>query len=100
MRSIVVGIRAENGPNLPVMYLGKEVGRTDGTGTAHVALDLPPGETATLSLDTRDAPALKPQNPDLVFRAGTRDELLLLDQKFTVTRKVVTVQRAARPTPL
>jgi hypothetical protein len=98
--SLVVAIRAENGPNLPVIYLGKELARTDPEGVAHVVLKLPPGETASLRLDTSAAPALKPQNPELMFKASNRDEMVLLEQKFSIVRKAVVVRAPARPQPL
>lgn len=98
--SLVVAIRAENGPNLPVIYLGKELGRTDAEGVAHVVLKVPPGETASLRLDTSGAPALKPQNPEMLFKASNRDEMLLLEQKFSIVRKTVVVRPKARPQPL
>ncbi len=98
--ALVVAIRAENGPNLPVIYLGKELARTDADGVAHVVLKLPPGETASVRLDTSAAPALKPQNPELIFKASNRDEMVLLEQKFNVVRKVVVVHAPARPQPL
>jgi len=100
LRSVVVGIRTENGAGLPVMYLGKEVARTDATGSAHVLLTVAPGETASLSLDTTGSPLLKPQNPNLLFKVGTKDEMVLLEQKFTVTQKQVYVRPVARPKPL
>lgn len=98
--SLVVAIRAENGPNLPVVYLGKELARTDAEGVAHVVLKLPPGETASLRLDTSAAPALKPQNPELLFKASNRDEMVMLEQKFSIVRKSVVVHAPARPQPL
>jgi len=98
--SLVVAIRAENGPNLPILYLGKELGRTDAEGVAHVVLKMPPGETASLRLDTSAAPALKPQNPELTFKSSNRDEMVLLEQKFSIVRKVVAVHAPARPQPL
>jgi hypothetical protein len=98
--SLVVAIRAENGPNLPVIYLGKELARTDAEGVAHVVLKVPPGETASLRLDTSAVPALKPQNPELTFKASNRDEMLLLEQKFSIVRKAVVVRAPARPQPL
>jgi len=100
IHSLVVAIRAENGPDLPVIYLGREVARTDPDGVAHVVLKVPPGETASLRLDTSAAPALTPQNPDFLFKAGNRDEMLLLEQKFTIVRKRVIVHAPARPQPL
>jgi hypothetical protein len=100
VHSLVVAIRAENGPDLPVIYLGREVARTDAQGMAHIVLKVPPGETASVRLDTSAAPALLPQNPDFLFKAGNRDEMLLLDEKFTIVRKRVIVHAAARPQPL
>src|SRR5262249_45623460 len=52
VRSVVAVIRAENGPNLPVLRLGREVGRTDATGIAHMLLDVKPGESVELTLAT------------------------------------------------
>jgi hypothetical protein len=100
VHSLVVALRAENGPDLPVIYLGREVARTDAQGMAHIVLKLPPGETASLRLDTSGAPALLPRNPEFLFKAGNRDEMLLLDEKFTILRKRVIVHAASRPTPL
>jgi hypothetical protein len=100
MRSVVVGIRTENGPGLPIIYLGKEIGRTDASGAAHVVLNLPPDETASLLLDTSNAPALRPQNPSIVFKVGRRDELLLLEQKFVVFQRRIATKAVSRPTPL
>src|SRR5207247_1568943 len=34
-RTVVVAVRADNGANLPVRYLGREVARTDSSGVAH-----------------------------------------------------------------
>ena len=52
MRRVVVAVRAENGPNLPVTYLGRAVGRTDASGAAHVLLAMHPGDQFSLGLDT------------------------------------------------
>src|SRR6185436_15686582 len=51
-RTVVIAVRADNGPNLPVMYLGREVGRTDPSGAAHVLLQLRPDEQFDLVLST------------------------------------------------
>jgi len=100
LRSIVIGLRAENGAGLPLMYLGKEIARTDASGVAHAVLSVPPNETASVQLDTSGAPALKPQNPSLLFKAGNRDEMVLLEQKFTITQKRVVTKPVQRPKPL
>lgn len=80
-RTTVVAVRALNGPDLPVMYLGREVARTDSSGVAHVALTLHPGERYELRLDTAGKP-LTPKNPRAVFVVGSDDELVFFDQRF------------------
>lgn len=80
-RTTVVAVRATNGPDLPVIYLGREVARTDSSGTAHVALTLRPGERFELGLDTAQKP-LVPSSPRAVFVAGSEDQLLFFDQRF------------------
>ena len=96
VRSLVVAIRAENGPNLPVKYLGKEIARTDQAGAAHALLRVSPGETVTLTLDTSgEAGArLSPKNPELKLTAQERDDVVLFDQTFT--REVESKPRARR----
>jgi hypothetical protein len=97
---VVLGIRTENGPNLPVLYLGKELTRTDTTGVAHLSLTLPPGETASVVLDTSSVPGLTPENPALVFKASDTDELLLLEQRFIAPKKHMVAVKPNRPQPL
>lgn len=84
LRSVVVAVRAQHGPNLPVKYLGRELARTDASGACHALLKLGAGETATLTLDT-SAPehaGLIPRNPELKITVPERDELLVFDQSF------------------
>ena len=68
-RSVVVAVRAENGANLPVVYLGREVARTDGSGAAHVHL------------------RLKPQNPTASFVVKDHDDVFSFDQRFERTER-------------
>lgn len=99
--STLVAIRTENGEDLPIVHQGKVIARTDSTGTAHFEMTLPPENMVTLSFDTREKAALRPQSPSLTFRtSATRDELVLLEQKFTVYKKRVVVKEAPRPQPL
>jgi hypothetical protein len=81
-RTLVVAVRADHGPNLPVMYLGREVARTDRSGAAHVSLRSPPEETVELALDTTESPRLRPHNPTARFRVGQADDLVVLDETF------------------
>lgn len=100
LRQIVVGIRTENGANLPIRRLNQVVGQTDASGVAHLLLQASPREAVTLTLDTRGDDTLRPQSPTLTFSAPDRDELILLEQKFTVKRKVVHVAPKLIPRPL
>jgi hypothetical protein len=90
-RSAVVAVIAERGPNLPVIYLGREVGRTDGSGAANVLLQVTPGEQFTLALSTegdKASKALKPQNPTMTFAANDRDEVFVFREEFTPPKVV------------
>ena len=85
LRSLVIAVRAQNGPNLPVKYLGKEIARTDASGACHAVLKLTPGETVTVTLDTSAAEHAKlmPQSPVLKLTVPPRDEVVVFDQTFT-----------------
>lgn len=96
-RTVVVGIRADNGANLPIYRLGKRVGQTDGTGAAHLVLQVNPNEQITLTLDTKGhKPALRPESPTLTFVAKDRDDFVILDQRFDAER---VVGAPSRPRP-
>jgi hypothetical protein len=86
VRRVVVAVKADNGANLPVMYLNKPVTRTDASGAAHFALEVAPGAQFNVQLDTSDAPRLKPQNPSKPFTVGQTDEILLFEQRFDVEK--------------
>lgn len=101
LQTVVVAVRAENGANLPVVHLGKEVARTDASGAAHVALRLPPQESFELKIGTDGATdSLRPQNPTASFVVKDRDEVLVFDQRFTVDKKKVRGGRKGGPTKL
>lgn len=82
VRTVVVAVRAENGPDLPVVYLGRERARTDRDGAAHLVLQAPAEEALELTLDTSSNPYLHPQNPSARFRVGHQDQLFVLGRKF------------------
>lgn len=83
-REVVVAVRAQHGPNLPLRYLGREVARTDAAGVAHALLQATPGDTLTLTLDTSadDAKKLMPRDPEIRFSVPEHDELVVFDQAF------------------
>ncbi len=87
MRRVVVAVRAENGPNLPVMYLDRPVTRTDSSGAASFALEVPPGSQFTVALSTAERKDIKPISPSKLFVVSAQDDVFLFDQKFDVEKK-------------
>jgi hypothetical protein len=103
VRKVVVAVRADGGPNLPITYLDKPVGRTDAAGAAHLLLAMKPGDQFQLGLDTSD-PSLKrmiPQSPSRVFVVKDSDDIEPFYQKFTL-QPLPKVYHAPphRPTPI
>ena len=94
-RQVVVAVKAENGANLPVLYLGKVITHTDDSGAAHFALQAAPGEQFQVTLDTsgKEGEKLKPLSPSKPFTVGTGDEIFVFDQKFDVEKKKVIVHK-------
>jgi hypothetical protein len=86
-RSVVVSIRAENGPDLPVKYLDQVVAKTDRSGAAHVAFMLNVGDSFALSLDTSQNEKLKPREALQRFVVDTRDEMKFFNFKFDTEKK-------------
>ena len=87
VRRVVVAIRADNGPHLPVIYLDQTVTRTDGAGAASFALEVPPGAQFTVALSTAERKDIKPISPSKLFVVNAQDDVFLFDQKFDVEKK-------------
>jgi hypothetical protein len=86
LRRVVVAVKAENGPNLPVVYLNKVITRTDVSGAAHFALEVAPNTQFQVTLDTSEHTRLKPISPSKPFTAPSHDEILVFDQKFDLEK--------------
>ncbi|WP_146645741.1 hypothetical protein [Labilithrix luteola] len=99
-RSIVIVVRAENGPNLPVLYLGREIARTDASGAAHAALDVRPGEMIEVTLDTQSNKQLRPESPTVALAVKQQDDIFVVDQRFTAPAPRIVPQRRRGPVPL
>jgi hypothetical protein len=82
IRTIAVVVRAENGPNLPVMFLGREITRTDASGAAHFSTKLRSGDTFTVGISTKEDDKLKPRDPSAMMTVGQRDDVQLVNVKF------------------
>jgi len=83
--TMVVAVRAEAGPDLPVFYLGKEVARTDRSGAAHVTVAMDVHERIELMIGTagKDNEKIHPQNPVSVFEMPDHDDIQLFPVTFT-----------------
>jgi hypothetical protein len=100
LRRVVVAVKADNGANLPVVYLNKPITRTDASGAAHFALEVAPGAQFTVALDTSDSPRLKPQNPSKPFTVGQSDEILVFEQRFDMEKVKVFIPKVNIPRAL
>ena len=102
-RTAVVAIRADNGANLPVVYLGRVLARLDGSGAATVVLEnLDADQSFDLSLDTTEKgnELLRPQSPSNSFVLKGSDDILVWDAKFTVEaqkKKIKWVKKTTGP---
>lgn len=100
LREIVLVVRTTNAASLPVDVGGKTVGTTDENGNAHVRLQLDREvRSLSVSLGTNDSPSLRPQNPSRVYELDGQDSILLVDQSFTIDRKVMAKRRVASSAP-
>jgi hypothetical protein len=94
----VISVRVDDGPNLPVLYLGHEIARTDAFGAAHALIQVPPGEPFRLTLDTSSNPALRPASPSAELAVGEADDIVVFEPKVAPEKKAA--RRVRRPTRL
>ena len=77
-------IKAENGPDLPVLLNGESVARTNGSGIAHFSTRHAAGTDFKVVLDTRDHPHLLPQLPTRLFTLTDAEEIFVFEESFEV----------------
>lgn len=70
-RVAAVIVRTPNRANLPVVYQGREVTRTDLQGVAHMIFKVRPRDVLAFRIDTTGQPLLRPASP--TFTVATRD---------------------------
>jgi hypothetical protein len=89
--SVSVRIHTENGSNMAVRHLGKEVARTDNTGIAQVVIEGMVHDRVDLTIDTSDPRWAKvhPQNPVATFEITEKDDTQAFEVKFTAPPKPV-----------
>jgi hypothetical protein len=95
----VLVVRAPDRPDLPVIVDGRERGRTDRSGVAHVYLRREPYRVIQVTLDTRARARLRPQNPSITFRLENSDAIFVFDQPFELVPARRRRRRHRRPEP-
>jgi hypothetical protein len=101
-RTVVVGVKLDDGPDLPIMYLGQQVARTDASGAAHVLLHVEADEPFRLTIDTNEPGRenVRPQNPSTDLAVGQADDILIFEQKMSLfVPKVIVKKKAVRVGP-
>jgi hypothetical protein len=81
-RTAAIVVRAAGQANLPIIMNGREVGRTDKNGVAHLIFRTQEYRSLRVTLDTRERPQLMPQDPELSFQINDKDEIFIFDQPF------------------
>jgi hypothetical protein len=104
-RKLVLVIRAENGPFVPIQHLGQTIGRTDASGTATFLANVKPNESLEFTLKTSTDEAFKrhtPVDPQVQYLVQPADEVVALPVvNFTVAPKpAVYVAPKPKPTPI
>jgi len=84
IRHMVVAVRADNGPNLPVKVLGRTIGYTDANGAFTYAIPLRPGDGVEMMIDTSANPLISPKSPSTLLTMKPYDDVVTFDQKFQV----------------
>jgi hypothetical protein len=87
-RGIVVAVRTVPLTGVPVLYLEREIARTDDEGFALVRLEPNVGDTVTLTFDTSAERfrRARPENPERSFAVAENEGVYTIEQAFTVDR--------------
>jgi len=101
-RKVIVAVRTDNGPNLPIKYLGREWTRTDASGAATFMLAGKPGDHLEFTIDTTEKANenLRPQSPTVSLVVDNKDNYYQLDQPFQVQRATIVYTQRALPRPI
>lgn len=90
-RIAAIVVRTPNRGNLPILYNGREITRTDLQGVAHMIFRVAPRETVQLRINTDAYPLLVPRNPLLTVTTREGDDVYVASQSFE--------EEAPRPAP-
>jgi hypothetical protein len=104
LRKVVIVIRAENGPFVPIKHLGQTVARTDASGTATLLANARPNDQLEFTLNTSADEAFKrhsPVDPTVQYLVQPQDDVVVLNQSFDVAKPPpVYVAPRQKPQPI
>lgn len=99
VRQAAVLVRAGQA-NVPVLKGGVEIARTDLDGLAHILVTTAPRASFQLTLDTSQAPRLRPRSPTATFTMADSDRVFVFEQDFDllpVERKPRVRRKVVKP---
>lgn len=98
-RTAMLLVRGGGLASMPVLIDGREIGRTDAHGLAHVELRYAPHTSVEVVLGTDHYADLRPRNPARTFTIPDRDDVLVFDQSFERAAAVAPAAPRVRPPP-
>lgn len=98
-RIAAVIVRTPNRANLPILYNGREITRTDLQGVAHMIFRVAPREAIAFRIDTSAQPTLRPQSPLLTVTTREGDDVYVASQSFDEEQARV-IRRPSGPRPV
>jgi len=100
LRDVVLVVRAQGGPNLPVVVDGTAAGVTDSDGYAHLLLRLDRKQNhVELGMDTEQKRSLLPRNPSRNFALGSNDAIVLYEEHLSMQKAKPKSSQSAKLTP-
>lgn len=97
-RIAAVIVRTPGRANLPILYEGREITRTDLQGVAHMIFRVEPRQTLSFRIDTAAQPTLRPQSPLLTVTTREADDVYVASQSFDEEAARV-IRRPTGPRP-
>lgn len=98
-RSAVVLVHTHGQTAMPVILDGREIARTDPSGVAHLSVEMAPGTTFQVQLDTRHNERLRPRSPTQTYTVPDHDDVFVLNQRFEEEAPPRRVRRPRPPPP-
>ncbi|MFK7989589.1 MAG: hypothetical protein AB8I08_26465 [Sandaracinaceae bacterium] len=96
-RDVVVIVRTNDQPNLPILVDGRETTRTDASGTAHIHMRVQPNHSFQVQIATASNTQLRPVDPTHPFTVADEDSVFQWDREFEIEAPPRPRRRRRRP---